>query len=87
MRTLAYVILQCRKKFGKSDLELENGIADFIKDELRLICSSFPYWFLKVEPGMLVPSLFSTYPAQGTAAGTLLAGTGSTKGGCEPSPV
>ena len=74
MRTLAYAILQCRRKFGKSDLDLENGIADYIKDELRQICSSFPYWFLKIEPGMLVPSLFSSYPTQGTAAGTLLAG-------------
>lgn len=74
MRTLSYAILQCRRKFGKSDLDLENGIADFIKDELREICSSFDYWFLSVMPGMLVPSLFSSYPADGTAAGTLLAG-------------
>lgn len=72
-RTLAQLLVQARSIFGKSDYDLESQITDLIKDELRSICSDYPYWFLAVEPGTLVPAAFSGYASSGDV-GSKLAG-------------
>ena len=72
-RTFDTIIQKARRKFGKSDFELEQDIRCLVEDELREICSDFPYWFLAIEPGMMLPGLFDTFPDMGDV-GTPLAG-------------
>lgn len=72
-RTLDFVIQKARKKFGTSDNTLESNIVDLVKDNLREICSDFPYWWLCIEPGTVVPAAFSGYASSGDV-GTKLAG-------------
>lgn len=73
-RTLASITKMCRLEFNKSDLDLEKNLAAMITDELREICADFPYWFLRVMPGMLVPSQFPVYADETDPVGTLLSG-------------
>lgn len=55
-RNLSYIIARAAARFGRSDSTLEAQIPDDITDQLREICAEFDYWFLRVEPGMVVPA-------------------------------
>lgn len=57
VRTLEYLFNRVKTRFGKTTPELEAQFRLDITDELRVISAEYPYWFLRLEPGSLVPGL------------------------------
>jgi hypothetical protein len=62
-----------KTRFGKTTPELEEQFRLDITDELRVISAEYPYWFLRMEPGSLVPGLLrsGTAPTDISPAGWL----------------
>lgn len=55
-----------RLRFGQSDPRLENSLVPEVTDRMREMCSEYPYWFLRVNPGDTIQADFpfpSTEPS------------------------
>ena len=70
-RTLTDIITRATARFGKTNTTLNSAIPTEVTDQLREICSDFDYWFLKVEPGKVVPAAMPYAMAPTTFAQTL----------------
>lgn len=59
MQTIGEIKTAMDLEYGKSSARLTvDYVIDKVTDHLREVCSDFPFWFLRVEPGFSVPSLF-----------------------------
>lgn len=56
VRPFSWAVRTAINDFGKSDRRLEEQLYLSVTDLLREICVDFPYWFLTVEPGIVVPA-------------------------------
>lgn len=58
METLADLISDIKSEFGKSSVDLEQRLERRITVRLRELCSDFPYWFNRIDPGVLISAGF-----------------------------
>lgn len=59
MQTIGEIKTAMDLEFGKTSARLTvDYVIDKVTDHLREVCSDFPFWFLRVDPGFKVPALF-----------------------------
>ena len=58
MLTIGEIKNSIRLEFGKNSPRLDTIIQDEVTARLREICSDFPYWYLKLDPGFDLPESF-----------------------------
>lgn len=58
MLTIGDIKNSIRLEFGKTSPRLDAVIQDEVTARLREICSDFPYWYLKIDPGFDLPAGF-----------------------------
>lgn len=71
MQTIGEIKAAMDVEYGHTSARLTvDYIIDKITDHLREICSDFAFWFMRVDPGFYLPSLFpiTTVPAFGMAS-------------------
>lgn len=56
VRPFSWATESAFRDFGKTDRRLEEQLYLSVTDRLRELCVDFPYWFLTVEPGVIVPA-------------------------------
>lgn len=56
--TNATILNQVKRRFTRSDSTVEADFNTYFDQYIRTICSEFPYWFLRVEPGKEFPASF-----------------------------
>lgn len=83
-RTLGYCIDRAKRRFGKTNQDLETTLPMALTDRLREICAEFDYWFLRVEPGQANPAFpYTTAPTVFKQDRWLLPGWLATQAGTE----
>jgi hypothetical protein len=58
-KTLAQVVASVRRRFQRWDTEIEAELNSYLsKEVVQDICRTFPFWFLKIQPGSVFPAAF-----------------------------
>lgn len=67
MASLAYILDRVRRRFPRTDRNLEDMLATDLPEQFRQLCSRYPFWFLSVYPSSY--NLEQTYESVVEASG------------------